>query len=172
MTGNAERIVMYLMGQDRNLLWDLSPHKEKRSLNANSYYWSLLNQVARKLKISSSRLHNQMLRDVSITEMVGDQVVTVYLPDTDDAEKQVAEATTYHLKPTSRVRDGRRCYVMLRGSHTFNTEEMSHLIDLMVTEAQAQGIDTMTPAEIEHMMEMEKQHEKRSGKHCDGFEKT
>lgn len=161
MTGNAEKIVMFLMGQDKSLQWDLSPHKEKRSLNANAFYWSLCNQVARKLKISTTRLHNMMLRDVGAVEVVGNQMVTVYLPDTDEAEQQVIEAETYHLKPTSRVRDGRRCYVMLRGSHTFNTTEMSQLIDFMVAEAQAQGIETLTPSEIAHMMELERQHEQK-----------
>ena len=172
MTGTAEKLVIYLMGQDRSLQWDLTPHKEKRSLNSNSYYWALCNQVARKLRISTSRLHNMMLRDVGLPEIVGEQMVTVYLPDTDEAENQVIEAETYHLKPTSRVRDGRRCYVMLRGSHTFNTEEMSQLIDFMVAEARDQGIETLTPIEIAQMMELERQHEQRANKHSHGSEKA
>ena len=161
MTGNSEKIVLFLMGQDKSLQWDLSPHKEKRSLNANAYYWQLAGKVAHALHISTARLHNMMLRDVGLVEMIGDQIVTVYLPDTDQAEAQAIEAETYHLKPTTKVIQGRRCYMMLRGSHTFNTAEMARLIDFMVAEAQAQGIETLTPAELAHMMEMEAQRESK-----------
>lgn len=49
---------------------------------------------------------------------------------------------------------------MLRGSHTFNVAEMSGLLDLMIQEAEAQGIETITPDELAHIREMEAQREK------------
>ena len=167
MTGDAEKIVTFLMGQDRSLIWDLSPHKDKRSLNQNSYYWSLAGKVARAMSISTARLHNMLLRDVGLLERMDDKLIPVYLPDTDEAEEKALEAETYHIKPTSQVKTDKegkswRCYVMLRGSHSFNTAEMSALVDLMVQEANGLGIETITPAELAHMREMEAQHERRS----------
>lgn len=46
-----------------------------------------------------------------------------------------------------------RTYALLRGSHTFNREEMSRLIDTAVEGAKALGIETMTPDELKRMME-------------------
>ena len=44
-----------------------------------------------------------------------------------------------------------RVYLLLRGSHTYNTEEMSILIDGTVQDAKEQGIETATPDELERM---------------------
>lgn len=43
---------------------------------------------------------------------------------------------------------------MLRGSSTYDTAEMSALIDGLVSECKEQGIETIPPQELERMMEM------------------
>ena len=63
---------------------------------------------------------------------------------------------TLHLKPTTATRmmdNGRlyRVYYVMRGSHTYNTAEMSRLIDGTVSEAKALGIETLSPDELERM---------------------
>ena len=45
-----------------------------------------------------------------------------------------------------------RTYMMLRGSHDYDTKEMSTLIDGVVSEAKELGIETMTPDRIKEMM--------------------
>ena len=166
VTGKPEVLVAALMRADRDQLFDLSPHKDKRSLSQNNLYWRICGMTAQALHISTARLHNTLLRDVGLVERMGDDLIPVYLPDTDEAENQALEATTYHIRPTSQVKTGKdgkpwRCYVMLRGSHTFNVEEMSRLLDLMIAEAKEQGIDTITPDELAHIREMEKQREQK-----------
>lgn len=160
-TGKAQDLILFLMNVDRNSMWDLSEHKEKRSLNQNSYYWKLCGEVAKRTGISTNVIHNQNLRDLGLVWRINDEVVPIYLPDTENAEKEALNATTYHIKPTSQVKEGKdgkmfRCYVMLRGSSTFNVEEMSALLSLMVQEAKAQDIETLTPSELAHMRELEK----------------
>ena len=61
-----------------------------------------------------------------------------------------------HLRPTAFTKvldNGRlyRVYYVMRGSHTYDTKEMSRLIDGTVSEAKELGIETMTPNEIERM---------------------
>ena len=52
--------------------------------------------------------------------------------------------------------------MMLRGSSTYNTREMSVLIDGVVTEAKELGIETLTPDQIKEMMiAYEKRYAKR-----------
>lgn len=161
ITGKANELVLWLMQADREKLYDLKEHKEKRSINQNSYYWTLVGKVAQKTKVSSTVIHNQNLRDLGLVLRVNDCVVPIYLPDTDEAEETALNAETYHIKPTSQVKEGNcgqvfRCYVMLRGSSSFNVDEMSALLDLMIQEAKAQGIETMTPSELAHMREVER----------------
>lgn len=131
------------------------PVSKRRSLNANSYYWVLVGKIAEKLRISTARLHNLHLRECGYREMMGEKIVFVVIPD--DQEEDVLERETFHLAPTSETKEGKdgityRTYALLRGSHTFSTEEMGRLIDITVKEAQECGIETASPEEISRMM--------------------
>ena len=162
MTGTAIQIVNFLMEQDKKLKWDIEPHKEKRSLSQNSYYWVLCEKLAVKLHSKPAVIHNLHLRDMRLVERINDKPIPVFLPDTEEAERMALNSVTYHLCPTRAVKtgdDGKtyRVYVMLRGSSDFNTEEMTALLDLMIQDAKECGIETMTPDELAHLRELEKQ---------------
>ena len=45
-----------------------------------------------------------------------------------------------------------RTYMMLKGSSEYDTKEMSHLIDGLVSECKEMGIETLPPEELERMM--------------------
>lgn len=67
------------------------------------------------------------------------------------------------MKPTSQVKLGTknqmfRTYVMIRGSSTYDTKEMSILLDELIQEAQNLGIETLTPAELEEIRQYEQEH--------------
>ena len=157
MTGTPMQLIRVLSESPADKKWTLEEHSEKRSLNANAYYWKITSLLAEKLGLTTSRLHNTFLRDCGYVDRLNGDIVTVFLPDDDETENIVMESTTYHLYPTSHVTEGKkgnlRCYAVLRGSHTFNRKEMSRLIDLLVTEAKQQGIETLPPAELERMLD-------------------
>ena len=63
-----------------------------------------------------------------------------------------------HLQPTTETHINSagkvfRVNLVMRGSHTYNTKEMSRLIEGTVQEAKALGIETATPEEIRRMEE-------------------
>ena len=125
---------------------EIREYRKKRSLDQNAMYWSLLTKVAQKTGISNAFAHNQMLRRYGQVERFGDKAAIIVLPDTDEAQKKADEAETYHLKPTSEVKrgkDGRfyRTYLLLRGSSTYDTAEMTRLIDGLVDEAKQVGVE-------------------------------
>lgn len=131
--------------------------KGRRSLDANGYYWSLITRLAETMGISKPCCHNTMLRRYGQLYVDGDCPFLAVIPETEDTVRMVEEATLFHLLPTSQVRtggDGKlyRTYRMIRGSHDYNTYEMSKLIEGVVSECKEVGIETMTPAEIERMM--------------------
>ena len=168
ITRKANELIMFLASQDQSSVWDLQEHKEKRSLTQNAYYWKLAGEVAKKsIKYGANinEIHNRNLRELGLREYINDQPLCIYLPDTEEAEKTSLNAESYHLKPTSQTKVGKdgtvfRCYVMLRGSHTFNTDEMSALVDLMIQEAVAVGVEVISPRELAQMREWEKTHRK------------
>ncbi len=156
MTGNKIQIIKTLEDAPLEKLWELKEHRAKRSLNQNSYYWVLLAKVAEKTSISRNRCHNEMLASYGQDEYVDDRLVYVTIPDNEKAENEAMEAETYHLRPTSNVMDGNdgmlyRVWVMLRGSHTYNTAEMRRLLEGIIDEAKQLGIETLPEAELEAM---------------------
>lgn len=138
---------------------DLAKWRDKRSIDANSYYWSLLNKLARALKISTNFCHNVMLRRYGTLEELDGTPIFVVIPDTDEAERSADESEKYHIKPTSNVRDGNdgkryRTYLVLKGSHDYDTAEMSALISGIRDECQQCGIPVETPKEIAQFLSL------------------
>lgn len=170
MIGTAAKIATWaisMIERDPEAMFDVKPHKEKRSRSQNSYYWALLYKTAKATRIPQSVLHNTMLRDYSRPVMIGGQPVRAYIPDNDEGERRTLENEFVHMKPTSRteVRDGTRyrIYVLLKGSHEMTTDEFSYLLEGMVQEAKQQGIETLTPRELEELRQYEIQKQKKSG---------
>lgn len=142
---------------------EIKKYRAKRSLDANAYYWQLLTKVAEAVHISKSAAHNLMLRKYGQALYIGEKIVYIVIPDTDRATAQADEAETYHLKPTSQVKEGKdgvmyRTYTMLKGSSDYDTKEMSELIDGLVMEAKQLGIETLPPHELERMMNVYEKH--------------
>lgn len=145
------KVAQELTGQPVSL--KVKKKTEKRSLDANAYYWSLLNKLANVLKISNNYCHNVMLRRYGVLEEIDGKPWYVVIPDTEEAEKTADEADKYHIKPTSNVREGSdgimyRTYMMLKGSHEYDTAEMSRLISGLVDECKQFGIETLSPIEL------------------------
>lgn len=137
----------------------VAEYKAKRSLDANAYYWCLIGKLSKVLNISTNYCHNVMLRRYGTLEMVDDTPVYLLFPDTDEAQKKADEAETFHVKPTSNVRTGNdgkmyRTYMMLKGSHDYNTAEMAALISGLRDECKQVGIPVETPDEIANLLSL------------------
>ena len=85
---------------------EIKRYRRKRSLDANAYYWVLIGKLAKALELSNPEAHNMMLCRYGQPELFEGKAVYMTIPDTEDAEKKVANATDYHLQPTSQVREG------------------------------------------------------------------
>lgn len=100
-------------------------------------------------------MHNMCLERYGQLEIMENKAVFVTIPDTEEAENKVRNAMDYHLQSTSQVRQGvdgllYRTYRLLRGSHTYNSEEMARLISgliIMCKDAQIPDSEIATPEE-------------------------
>lgn len=124
-------------------------HREKRSLSANAYFHVLVSKIAEKLGSSITEVKNGLIAEYG---QIDPLIKTIIMLDTVDWKKVEA----MHLRPTTATRvldNGKlyRVYYVMRGSHTYDTAEMSRLIDATVEAAREQGIETLTPVQIERM---------------------
>lgn len=136
----------------------ITEQKRHRSLDANAYYWVLLSKLAEHMGVSKPFCHNFLLGRYGQIEVFGGKPVFVVIPETEDATREAQEDSFVHLRATAQTKEGRdgllyRTYMMLRGSSTYDTAEMSKLIDGLVSECKECGIETLTPQEIERMMQ-------------------
>lgn len=140
--------------QGKTLDIKLTTHREKRSLDANAYFHVLVDKIRSVTGYSFSRVKNELITSYGQIEyLMGQQVVI----KTNIPPEQMAEQETLHCKPVKVEVQGDKeitFYRVYRGSHTYNTEEMSRLIDGAVQEAKDLGIETMTRTQIERMMQL------------------
>ena len=117
-------------------------HREKRSLNANSYFWVLTGQIADILRTDKDEIY------LSLLERYGQSL----LIPVKKGEKPNGYFK-YYKYISSSIINGKDAdwYKVMKGSSEFDTKEMSILIDGVVSEAKELGIETATPEEIERM---------------------
>lgn len=134
---------------------NIKKHRKRRSLNANAYFHVLVSRLADCLCISKVRCKNMMVGRYGqpfILENGAEAVIK-----TNISASQMLENETVHCMPCgSRTEDGKEYiyYKVFRGSSTYDTKEMSILVNGVVSECQEQGIETMPPAELGRMLEM------------------
>lgn len=150
MKGTVKQVMQWLLEQDDSKQYEVKEYKEKRSLNANAFFHVLCQKVAEKTAQSLTEVKNQTIADYG---QIDKELGTVILRDEIDWRK----LTHLHLHPTTATRvldDERlyRVYYIMRGSHTYDTGEMSRLIEGIVQEAKAVGVETLTPRELEQMI--------------------
>lgn len=129
--------------------------KGRRSLNANSYHWVLVEKIAKATHASKIEVHNQLLIDYGTDWVDADgNLIYVLMKDNDSYRRKETE----HYRPTDATEDRKgtmyRWFILLLPSHLMNRKQMSDLIDGTVSEAQELGIETRTPDEIERMKAM------------------
>lgn len=141
----VDDVIPKLLKLDRDTIYDfkVTKHRSKRSLDANAYYWALLGQIADAMKVNKEELHIDYLKHYGV-------ITPVMLP-----RKEVKGLLKYYELDGIREVNGNRFYIYkaYTPSSEMNTKEMSNLIDGVVQEAKAIGIETMTPEELRILKE-------------------
>lgn len=130
---------------------DIKLHKDKRSLSANAYFHTLVDKLRTALRIGFSECKNDLITAYGQIEYIdGEQVV---IKTNVPADKMRASEVLHCLcvKATKEAGKDVYFYRVYRGSHTYNSAEMAQLIDGTISECKAQGIETLSPAELSRL---------------------
>ena len=142
MIGKCQDLIQYLFEQDRDKLFEIKEHKEKRSLSQNAYAWKLINEIGNKVGKSKEEVYLQMLKDYGQHEVIS-------MLSTIDPKGYFKY---YEVIGTGIVNDKEFThYKIFKGSSEFNTLEMKVFIDGIIQEATQLGIPTITEKELESM---------------------
>jgi len=137
------------LGQLEQIDIKADKHKKKRSLDANAYFHVLVGKLAEKMTVSKARMKNILICMYGQAELLPDGSPLIY--KTNAPVEYMMELESIHSIPVKYVDDA-TFYKIYRGSHTYDSYEMSKLIEGTVAEAIEKGIDVKTPDEIRRMV--------------------
>lgn len=129
----------------------IKQHRERRSLDANSYFHVLVGKIADKIGMRNSEAKNWLISEYG--QMEKDENGKKQFLIVKDG-MPVERWPEIHLRATTQTKELNgilyRVYIVMRGSHTYDTKEMSRLIEGAVYEAKEAGIpeaEIMSPRE-------------------------
>lgn len=124
---------------------EIKEFKGKRSLDANAYFWVLVDKLAEKLNLTKTEIYRSYIKEiggVSETVCVKNEAVEKLCEgwhhngigwQTDTFPSKISGCTNV---------------ILYYGSSTYDTAQMRELTQMCVEDCKAQGIETMTPSEL------------------------
>lgn len=127
---------------------EIKQAKKKRSLDANAYMWVLLDKLATTLRIEKTEIYKRLVKEIGGAS----EVVCVK----NEAVEKLCEGWRHNgigwqTDTFPSKLEGCTNVVLYYGSSTYDTAQMSRLVDLVVQECKQHGIETLTPSELAGM---------------------
>lgn len=133
--------------KDKDLSLEVKEYRNKRSLDANAYCWVLCTRIAEVLNSSKDEVYEEMIQRYSVLDSDDKGYIIVSV-----LERIPIGKLGGHWKFIKNT--GQFCtYIRLKGSSEMDSKEMSTLINGIVSECKELGIETITPNEIERMVQ-------------------
>ena len=144
---------MHLVRNRKKMLYDLDvkEHRKKRSLDANAYAWVLIGKLAESLRLTPLEIYRQAIQNIG-----GNYEIIPIKEDAADHFRKVWEAKGLGWPCVDMGASKLPGYRNLRGyygSSTYDTKQMSQLIDNLVQDCKALDIETMSPEKLSLLME-------------------
>lgn len=145
-----ESLVDEMRDKDK-LSIEVKPYRERRSLDANAYFFVLADKLAEKLNITKEEVYRNAIKQiggVSETVCVKDQAVTRLCEGwRNNGLGWQTDTFPSKIKGCTNV-------ILYYGSSTYDTAQMSRLIDNVVQDCKAVGIETCPPDEIARLLSL------------------
>lgn len=139
---------------DGEVAVEIKKYRKRRSLDANAYAWVLIDRLAEKLHMTKIDVYRELIRNiggVSQTVCVQDKAVQDLISGwSHNGLGWFAETMPSKLSGCTNV-------ILYYGSSSYDSAQMSSLLDLLIDDCKAQGIETTTPEELAKYKEEWKQ---------------
>lgn len=149
MVGTIEQVIQYLFKQDKSKKYEVKEVKKRRSLDSNAYAWVLLGKLQEKLHIPKEDIYKSLIKEIGSYEVI---------PVKNEAVERFRQAWSKNglgwiTETTSSKLEGFTNIIAYYGSSSYNTAEMSRLIELIIQECKQQDIEIMTQNELKSLLE-------------------
>ncbi len=140
---------LFKLDQTKEYKFTYIENKKKRSLNANSYYWKTLQELAEKLGLPKEEIYRKHIKEVgAYTPLcIQNKALKEFL------EKWSNKGIGWVCEADISKIEGCTTVLAYYGSSTYDTKQMSRLIDQLTQDCHNVGIMTLKDKEIEKMIE-------------------
>lgn len=130
---------------------EVKEKKKKRSLNSNSYAWVLLGKLAEKLRIPKTDIYRNYVKEIGGNTK---DIVCVQDKALDKLRSAWESNGLGWVTDTlpSKI-DGCTNVILYYGSSTYDVEQMSRLIQLIVQDCKQFGIPTYDREELDRLVQ-------------------
>lgn len=139
-----------LQGEQIDL--SVSKHREKRSKDANSYFYVLCGKIADNQGLSKDEVHDREICRYGQYLLDNNGNITWCLIPADAKTRDMDVI----LKPTGKTENKNGLlyawHAIMKPSHLYDTREMAILIDGVISDAKELGIEVLSPDEIKRMV--------------------
>ena len=141
----AKIIESFLQKLEIGKEYEIKRVRKKRSLDSNSFAWKLCTEIANVVGNTKEDVYRDAINHVGVYE-------TLQFTDDEAMERFKAKWRTNGEGWLTKTLDKQKRILMAYyGSSSYNTKEMSVLIDFLVTQAGDLGIQVLTEEQIELM---------------------
>lgn len=152
MIGTSNKLITYLIEQSKDKQFELKEYKKKRSKDANAYCWVLCDAIAKELSKDGTIITKEQVYKDSILQ-IGTFEPMIWEEKNFERCKEIwqNQGLGFLVQEVSRKDKCVKvhCYY---GSSTYNSKEMSLLIELIVELAKNLNIETKPQEEIDSLL--------------------
>lgn len=130
---------------DKELLVEIKPYSQKRSLSQNGYMWYLIGELSKKLTITKEAVYKTYIKDYGSFEII---------PIKNEAAEKFIKNWSNHglgwlceILGKSKI-TGYTNIIAYYGSSSYNSTEMTHLLEPIIMDCEEQGITTLAMKDI------------------------
>jgi hypothetical protein len=140
----ARQLVLEMNGKPYTA--EIKEYRQKRSLDANAYAWKLMDELAQAIRSTKEEVYRRAIQEVGIFR------------DFHLKENEVQpfcrlwerQGTAWMTERLDYQQDGNNAVIRAYyGSSVYNTRQMARLIDCIVEDCKAVGVETLPPEKLE-----------------------
>ena len=130
--------------------YTISPAKKPRSLDANAYCWVLIGKLAEALRLPKEEVYRNAIKDIG-----GNYDVVCVQEKALDALKRgwTHNGLGWQIETMPSKIDGCVNAMLYYGSSVYDARQMSLLIDHIIEDCRALGIETLPPEKLDALKE-------------------
>lgn len=130
---------------------EVKPYRQRRSLDANAYCWVLIDKLAEKIGESKETVYRQYITNIGGNS----EIVCVK----NNAVERLCQGWRrnglgWSTETFDSKIEGCTNVILYYGSSVYDSAQMARLLDLIIQDCKAQGIQTETPSEIARLKSM------------------